>query len=151
MAMGVAILVANGVGAYLRIRFDTPAPLGLAVGATAIITFVGMLALSQESTGAWKITEASMRTAIASSILAQYQALVAIVAFFSAGTDAPSGISQTLISNFTTIVGIVIAFYFGASAYVEGRRITAGRPADASGDSGANPGVQPSAGVNASS
>jgi hypothetical protein len=28
-------------------------------------------------------------------------------------------ITQTLLSNFTGIVGVVIAFYFGASAYVE--------------------------------
>jgi hypothetical protein len=125
--MGLAIMVANGIGVYLRIRFNTAAPLGLAVGATAVFTFVGMLALGQETNGPWKITEASMRTAIASSILAQYQALVAIVAFFSPQETSSSGVSQTLISNFTTIVGVVIAFYFGASAYVEGRRITADR------------------------
>jgi hypothetical protein len=123
--MGFAILSANGLGVYLRIRFGSPAALGLAVGATAVITFVGMLALSQPAHGTWRITPGAMRTAIASSILAQYQALVAIVAFFSTDQEKVSQISQTLISNFTTIVGVVIAFYFGASAYVEGRRITA--------------------------
>jgi len=31
-------------------------------------------------------------------------------------------ISNMLLNNFTAIVGVVVAFYFGSSAYVEGRR-----------------------------
>jgi arginine exporter protein ArgO len=31
-------------------------------------------------------------------------------------------IAQTMITNFTTVVGIVIAFYFGASAFVHLQR-----------------------------
>ena len=138
IVMGGGILAANGVAVFLRHYYKNPALLGLAVGATAVITFVGILALCQEPDGPWKITERTMRTAMAASIMAQYQALVAIVAFFSAESEKPSEISQTLISNFTTVVGIVIAFYFGASAFVEGRRISANRTSNPSAEPGSS-------------
>jgi hypothetical protein len=128
--MGVIIIAVNGIASYSAIQFKTDAFLGLGVGATAVIAFVGMLTLSQDPDGPWRVSEASMRTAMASSILAQYQALVAIVAFFHRGPETLPPASQTLLASFTSVVGVIVAFYFGASAYIEGRRITASKEKD---------------------
>jgi hypothetical protein len=60
-----------------------------------------------------------MRHAIAAAILATYIDIVGSVAFFKAveKTDQPE-ITQTMLTSFTAIVGIVIPFYFGSSAYI---------------------------------
>jgi hypothetical protein len=91
-----------------------------------MFAFVGMLALSQVPNHTWQLTETSMRTAIASAIVAEYLALISMVTFSVGGPEQLSPIARTLVSSFTSIVGIVIAFYFGASAFVESRRISAG-------------------------
>ena len=61
-----------------------------------------------------------MRTAMAGAIVVEYLTLVGTLAFFVQGELPP--IAQTMITNFTTVVGIVIAFYFGASAFVQLQR-----------------------------
>jgi hypothetical protein len=66
--------------------------------------------------------ESRFRSAIAGGIVAQYLILVATVAFFDRGPSELPQITQNLISNFTAVVGIVIAFYFGSSAYIIGKR-----------------------------
>ena len=48
--------------------------------------------------------------------------MVALVAFFNRASDATGNISpvtQTLLSNFTSVVGVVVAFYFGSSALMQ--------------------------------
>ena len=119
--MAVTIVLVNGAATYLGYRWDTDAPLSVAVIATAMLSFVGLLILTQPDEGIWRLTEATMRTAIAGTIVIEYLVLVAIVAFFKVGPDALPAIAQTLVSSFTSIVGVVIAFYFGVSAYTEVR------------------------------
>lgn len=119
ITMAVVIVVVNGAATYLSYRWDTDAPLSVAITATAILSFIGLLALTQPAQGIWRLTEVTMRTAIAGTIVIEYLVLVATVAFFQRGPQALPPITQTLLSNFTGIVGVVIAFYFGASAYVE--------------------------------
>ena len=55
----------------------------------------------------------------------QYLVLVGMVAYFANG-DAFGKllpITETMLASFTATIGVVIAFYFGASAYIEGKRI----------------------------
>lgn len=127
--MLVATVAVNIIAVAAMRIMNSNAPLGLAAGLTAMIAFVGMLILAQEPTGPWRLSESAMRTAIASAFIAEYVALVSMVAFSKEGGELPA-VGQTLVTNFTQLVGVVIAFYFGASAYVEGRRLTAGRDAD---------------------
>jgi hypothetical protein len=82
--------------------------------------FFCLLILCQTGEERWKITGESMRTAMAGAIVVEYLALVGTLAFFVQGEMPP--IAQTMITNFTTVVGIVIAFYFGASAFVQLQR-----------------------------
>lgn len=63
-----------------------------------------------------------MRSAIAGSIVIEYITLIALVAFFRESPDEIHPVTQMMINNFTTIVGIVIAFYFGSSAYVQAKK-----------------------------
>jgi hypothetical protein len=127
--MLIATVAINVVAVAAMRMMSSNAPLGLAAGLTAMIAFVGMLMLSREPDGSWRLSESAMRTAIASAFIAEYVALVSMVAFSKESGDLPA-VGQTLVTNFTQLVGVVIAFYFGASAYVEGRRLTAGRGVD---------------------
>jgi hypothetical protein len=49
----------------------------------------------------------------------EYLIIVALVAFIKHGYEQIAPITQTMVTSFTTIVGVVVAFYFGASAYVQ--------------------------------
>ena len=69
------------------------------------------------------VDEAQQRKAIASAIVVQYLILVGSFAFWTEKQPLPD-VSKLLLNNFTTVVGIVIAFYFGASAYVEAKSRT---------------------------
>jgi hypothetical protein len=92
------------------------------VAAVAIVSFFGLYKLSLPSEETAQDREASLRFAIAGSIVIEYLVLVGIVAFFKQGPDELPPITNTLITSFTTIVGVVIAFYFGSSAYVQGKQ-----------------------------
>src|SRR5688572_17475988 len=127
MVMVLASTAVNVLAVIAMHRSKSDGPLGLAVGITAMFAFVGMLALSQKTDGTWRITEAGMRTAIASTLVAVYISLVSMLTFHVADPGTINPITQALLSSFTSIVGVAMAFYFGASAYVEGRRITTNR------------------------
>lgn len=62
--------------------------------------------------------ESALRFAIAGAIVIEYLVLVGIVAFFKEGAEKLPVITQTMLSNFTAVVGIVVASYFGSSAYI---------------------------------
>jgi len=129
LTMVVATVAINVIAVAAMRMMSSNAPLGLAAGLTALVAFIGMLMLAQEPDGPWRLSESAMRTAIASAFIAEYIALVSMVAFSRESGDLPD-VGKTLVTNFTQLVGVVVAFYFGASAYVEGRRVAAGRGAD---------------------
>ena len=61
-----------------------------------------------------------MRDAIAAAFVTVYLTIVAWSAFFAISTSGEpaqlSPLTQTVISNFTYLTGIVVAFYFGTDA-----------------------------------
>ena len=64
-----------------------------------------------------------MRLAIAGSVVIEYHGcLVAVVTFFQKDPEELPPITQTIINSFTTIVGVVVAFYFGSSTIIMARR-----------------------------
>lgn len=111
----VLLAIAEGLSAYL----DTDTPLSIAVIAAALIAFAFFISPQQSDEPK---DEGRLRRAIAGAIVVEYLVLVGIVAFFGRGPEQLPPITQSLISSFTTIVGVVIAFYFGSSAYVEGQK-----------------------------
>src|SRR5205809_6528503 len=127
--MVVATIAINVIAVAAMTIMNSNAPLGLAAGLTALVAAIGMLMLAREPDGAWRLSESAMRTAIASAFIAEYIALVSMVAFSKESGDLPD-VGKTHVTNFTQLVAVVIAFYFGAAAYVEGRRVAAGRGGD---------------------
>jgi hypothetical protein len=96
--------------------------LSVALVATAVITFFGFLLYGvAQGQG---MDEGVLRTAITVSVVTVYLILVGLVAFFPEQT--PGGqlpeITNTMLTSFTAIVGIVVPFYFGATAYVQVQR-----------------------------
>jgi hypothetical protein len=68
-----------------------------------------------------------LRSAIAASATLTYLVLVGTVGLFTTGGQIPP-ISQMLLTSFTATVGVIIAFYFGASAYVAGKTSKTSEP-----------------------
>ena|SRR5579885_573595 len=97
--------------------------LGIAVAGSGLFAFVFFLGLERSEPRTSRTVEGSLRGAIAAGIVVQYMVLVSLVVFFMrTGNDDLAPLAQTMVSSFTTIVGVVIAFYFGASAYLQGKR-----------------------------
>ena len=113
--------------------------LSAALVTVTVITFFGIL---WNGTGPDGLNETVMRTAITVAVVTVYLVLISIVAFFSL-PSSPGGqattpdaeqttaqdtsdelpaITQTMLTSFTTIVGIIVPFYFGTSAYVQAKR-----------------------------
>ncbi|NPV63861.1 MAG: hypothetical protein HPY61_14765 [Methanotrichaceae archaeon] len=114
----IDVIIAIG-GLYIW-RFFKPFDTILAMIAIllAFITYFGFMAISQSLGQGWASNIGSMRTAIASGMLIFYFFILSIAIFFSSAYKF-SEFSQTMINNLTTTIGIIIPFYFGASAYVQ--------------------------------
>ena len=89
-----------------------------AIFALASVTFFGIMSASQRCTGAWSRNMEGPRLAIMASVLLVYFFLLGVNVFLYP-PDEMSEITRALINNFTYVVGIVVAFYFGSSAYVQ--------------------------------
>lgn len=94
--------------------------LSLAVGAIAIVTFLGTLRIGVSTQGGIP-SESWMQRAIVIAVVTVYLVLVSVVAFFRGGGELPP-VVNTLLGSFTATVSIIVAFYFGSSAYVEAAR-----------------------------
>lgn len=92
-----------------------------AVIATGMITFFGVLMQDLGLDNSNRISDRSMRLAIAGLISSTYVTLLVYIVFIPATAELAK-IAEDLVTNFTAVVGTVIAFYFGSTAYVEGQR-----------------------------
>ena len=84
----------------------------------ACVTFFGILAKGQTSTGIMSHNKGDTRIAIASSILIVYFFMLGVNTFCNPPREMTQ-ITRTLMDSFTYVVGTVMIFYFGASAYVQ--------------------------------
>jgi len=96
----------------------------------ALVTFFGLLAVSESSGRGWGLNKGSMRGAVAATILVVYLNVLSMNAF-APYQAAMSDMMKTMVDSFTTIVSIMIPFYFGASAYVQSRSIKVDKDKDA--------------------
>lgn len=83
--------------------------------ATPLVSFLGFIWLGE----AFLYLEPSLgvfRTAITAAVITEYFVLLAL-SIFLADQTTTNILQEKLVDNFTTIVGVVIAFYFGSSAY----------------------------------
>jgi hypothetical protein len=105
-------------------------PLAAGTAAIGVVTFFGMLSIGggfEKMTG--KETKDRIRDAIAATFIVVYVVLLGLLAFgvFVTG-QKPSPIADTLVTNFTVLMGVVIAFYFGTTTYEKVKRVAGDDP-----------------------
>ncbi len=100
---------------------EDPSPLALCTPAAGVLTFFHFYAAPPDGISDYS-KEGRLRAAIAGAVIVQYLVIVGIVAYFIKGAEVLPKVTETMLTSFTTITGIVVAFYFGASAYVESKR-----------------------------
>ena len=91
--------------------------LSISVAAIGLITFFGTLTFCFEVTAD---TAGKIRTAITITCMTIYFVIVGIVTFYPFD-HLVSEITKTMLTSFTAIVGVVVGFFFGASAYLRAR------------------------------
>ena len=91
-----------------------------AIVATGLVTFFGILLQNLSGESVNHVTNRSMRLAITGLVTSSYVALLAYMLFIPENTKLAE-VAEGLVTNFTAVVGTVIAFFFGSSAYVEVR------------------------------
>jgi uncharacterized membrane protein len=122
---GSAALLINGfcilLAAYLPNYFWYPAMFGIA--STGLIVFFGIILQNLQSGTEKEISSESMRLATAGMIICSYLALV-VYCLFLQETFKLSPFGETLVTNFTAVVGTILVFFFGSSAYIEAKTKT---------------------------
>ncbi|MBN2117530.1 MAG: hypothetical protein JW730_13215 [Anaerolineales bacterium] len=103
------------------------AALSLMLVSVGLVTFYGTMGMGITNRHR-RLSKYDIRLAIVISLITVYIVLVGTVVFFTKGGDLPP-IAQTMITHFTTVVGVMIAFYFGAEAYEAVHR-SAEKPAE---------------------
>jgi len=121
----IAILIIISVSMFVNWYTNTPYAASVAAISAGLLSFAACVIVSDQDAKSWLSDSANIRAAIAISILIEYLVLVGMSAFFaSAAKDTPP-VTQTLLTSFTTVVGIVVVFYFGTSAYVQAQQTRA--------------------------
>jgi len=116
----------------------TDAPFKVSMSLVALITFFGFVWLGFRSGGALALHKGGMRLAIAAAVIVVDLVILTSMVFSSNYLDTtktitngvetsavkttevvPTELATTLIKSFNAVVAVVIAFYFGTSAYVQ--------------------------------
>ena len=113
IAIGDILITVISILAVLYFKHNAPFSIGAIL--LGMYTFFGFFLLGLKLEQEVRIGPDILRTAITASIIIVYFYLVGLTAFFKSWPDEIPTLSQTFISNFTTIVGVVIAFYFTSS------------------------------------
>ena len=81
-----------------------------------LVSFFGFIGLGVHENDQ-ELSKEDIRVAIVISLVTFYLTVVGTVSMFARTIDWPE-ITQTMITHFTSIIGVVIAFYFGTEAYI---------------------------------
>ena len=95
-----------------------------AITATGISTFYGILLYSLSRSDDSQVRDGHIRPAIAGGLTAMYLVLVGFGVFIVKSTPQQEidPLAQHLITSFSSVIGVVIAFYFGSEVFIESRR-----------------------------
>jgi hypothetical protein len=96
------------------IEFPPPSVLIMIIG---VVTFFGMLAISNYYSEDEQLLKGEMRKAIASSLLMVYFAVVGLVLF--GGERIETDVKFSTLQDFHTLMAVVIGFYFGGRSAEE--------------------------------
>ena len=117
--LGTVVVLIVVLGLAGARYFNTAHFHAFSVIATGLVTFFGILGIGPADDSG-ELPERRLRAAITAGLMVSYLVLVGLAAFIRE-SDELSDFTRTLLSSFTSVVGVVVAFYFGASAYVEAR------------------------------
>lgn len=119
LALGLVGLLIIGGSLALNIYVERlgRSPLAFAVAAEGVVFFLGVLMLGHFTALETGRAESAMRHAIAAGFFASYVTLLGLYSFIEEFTQAE--LARTLVNNFTYLMGIIVAFYFGSTALVE--------------------------------
>jgi 4-amino-4-deoxy-L-arabinose transferase-like glycosyltransferase len=115
------ILIMIGLSLALVRYLGYPAPLAFCTPAAGVITFFALLTERPLAQAKASSGDERLRQAIAGAVIVQYLVLVGIVAYFNNGADKLPPVTETMLTSFTTVASVVVAFYFGASAFVDAK------------------------------
>ena len=116
--VAAAVVITIAVCVWLSSK-NTTYPIIFAAPATGVMAFFGLLAILTE-TKTETVSDATMRSAVAGALVIMYMVVVGFGVFTGENYGGMSPMAQSLMTSFTSIVGIAVAFYFGSSAYVQG-------------------------------
>lgn len=116
----VLLVVASGL--WLAIAKDIPVFFVWAAASIGAITFFGFIFVGYDLEGKPAIHPSTIRTAITVSVIMVYLFVVSLTIFLREWSDNLDPLPQLMVSNFTTMVGVIIAFYFTSSAYIEAQK-----------------------------
>jgi len=118
-AFGIAsLIIALDILALALGTIIATVPIALSIGCVGIITFIGVLILTNYLSRDPDLAKKEIRKAIAATFTLVYLIFLALVIFgkvFAAETD----LAKTIVGHFTWIVGIIIIFYFGSRSVDE--------------------------------
>ena len=120
---GLLILIAilgSAVWAFFlgKDRWNLDFVVGVTAFSIGVVTFFGVTALNRSAQEQQVLNDERLRTAIACSLVMSYLFMVGFTTFVgNALTVGP--VTQEFIRSFASVIGITIAFYFGASAAVQ--------------------------------
>lgn len=95
-----------------------------AITATGISTFYGILLYSFSRSNDLKVGGSHIRPAIAAGLTTMYLVLVGFGVFIvkTDKSQEMDELARHLITSFSSVIGVVIAFYFGSEAFIESRQ-----------------------------
>ena len=123
----VFIVIISIIGAKSGFEFlsigKSTAFLSFGAASIGIITFLGTLIIFNNSND--NISERSLRTSITIALVTVYIFIVGVVAFFGEARELSEmkDVTKTMLTSFTSIIGVIIAFFFGTSAYIEAKSL----------------------------
>lgn len=83
--------------------------------AIGVVTFFGITDMNRSGQDQNILKGENLRTAIACSLIISYLFIVCFTAFVKTA-EVTGGVTQYFVNSFSNVIGITIAFYFGASA-----------------------------------
>jgi hypothetical protein len=122
--IAVLDVLAVAIGLALEAWWETLAPVSVAVAAVGVITFFGLVILLggfPEVIG----HPGRMRGVLTAAFTSVFFVLLGLLAFFQGGEASELG--DHLVTSLTYLMGVIIAFYFGATTY---ERVKLGAAAD---------------------
>ncbi|MDP9343549.1 MAG: hypothetical protein M3Q23_15950 [Actinomycetota bacterium] len=138
--IGVALIVILSAAQLIGIIFQNLNQTRMgAIFAIGVVSFLGTLSLGHQGRRYHPFESSEVRTALTTAFAMVFFAAVAIFLF---STNTVHDFGRTLMSNLTSLFGVVIGFYFASSAVVEYGKIRAGAGKDtdpASGDASPPP------------